>query len=1170
MAKGVVILGGSVAAAQAALTLAEMGVEVKVVTPSATLGGDVGAFASPEERLGVWPLLLRVATHPLVTLHTDTEVAAVGGKRGRFTVRCTKRPRYVRTDICVACGRCEAACSVQVPLLVDGQRVVRSAIHGPVVRCKTAPSAYCIEKDGVAPCRASCPLGINVQGFVSLLSKGKVDEALSLIHETAPLAGVLGRVCTHPCEDSCKRAEVDSPVFIQGLHRYAADGASGEVGYRRKAPAGSRREKVAIVGSGPAGLAAGWELARRGYKPTIFEQHAVVGGMLASGIPRFRLPWEVRYKEVEMIRALGVDIKTGVTVGRDVTISDLRERKYRAFFLAIGAHQNYKLGIPGEHLEGVVDAMSLLFALNLRVGAAVGSHVVVIGGGNSAVDAARIASRRSKGKVRVLCIWKEMTAVKEDVEDAIKEGVSIEYETAAVEIVGEGGTVTGVRCRRTEGGDMSPENFQLPRPIPGTDVVIEADHVVVAIGQRPHTSVLGMKSLDVDDDSAIINVDPLTMETNMPGIFAGGDCVTGSNNVVSAVAAGLRAAESIDRYLRGRDMGKGRSLDRPPAVDIDVRDRDVVYYKRARMPGIPISKRMGNFEETALGLPADMAEREAGRCLNCATCSECMECERVCELGAVFHGDRMRQVDVPADIVIDCTETSDGRRDSWTSYDLQEGGTAGVVVPGVYRLDTGEEVDLEGQLAQAAALALEVAGGAKPKETLYAAEVDAAAAAAVDLGRTLAETSKLDESRIGVVLCRCGGSISSVVDFERVTAEMEQLAEVCAVEEISQACSEEGARGVATFMEERNLDRVVLAACRCCGLEQMCFSCTDRRVLCQQNLSGVLGRERSGMVEYANIREQCAWVHQDDGEGATRTAVGIVTAAVARAQGQRELVRVERPVAASALVLGAGLCGLAAARSIAARGCAVEVVGGPELAGNVGGGDYLERRDALLAELEEWGVVVKRWPQGLHLSGSPGGYEAVLTYGPGDAVRIGAGAVVVEAGERAGQIDPDGIPCDSVLGRMLAFKGRHSRSDGGGAAAAQGATVRETGGIFIVSSDSEDRVEGLTVRGSAAAARVLAFFGPGVVGARASAVTIDSKLCRGCGDCAAVCPYIEMKEGGNGVRHACVDAALCLGCGVCIGRCPTGAIRQSVESNGQITATLEGLLRPRRAGVVVV
>ena len=253
--------------------------------------------------------------------------------------------------------------------------------------------------------------------------------------------------------------------------------------------------------------------------------------MLATGIPRYRLPREVRDREVAAIEALGVDIKTGVTIGRDVSFSDLRERGYQAFFLAIGAHQNNELNIPGEDLEGVVDGMSLLFALNLRVGASVGSNVVVIGGGNSAVDSARAAKRRSKGVVRILCIWEEMTAVRDDVEEAIREGIAIEYRTAPVEILGDGAKVTGLRCQRMAMGEMG----DWPEPIPGSEFVIDADHVVVAIGQRPNTSLLRLMRLETDGDNATIVANPLTLETNIPGIFAGGMRYHGVAPIVSAL-----------------------------------------------------------------------------------------------------------------------------------------------------------------------------------------------------------------------------------------------------------------------------------------------------------------------------------------------------------------------------------------------------------------------------------------------------------------------------------------------------------------------------------------------------------------------------------------------------------------------------------------------------------
>ena len=1168
MARGVAIIGDSVGAAQAALTLAELGAEVKLIMSSPALSldntTDSASITSRERLLSVWPLLLRAVSHPLVTLHTNSEVSAIAGRQGRFTVRVATCPRYVREDLCTACGRCEEACSVQVPFILDGRRTTHSAIHAPVPGNKTIPSAYCIEKSGVAPCRTACPLGINVQGFISLLSKGKVDEALSLINESAPLAGVLGRVCTHPCEDNCKRADVDSPVFIPALHRYAADNAPSGIHYTRKAPAKSRREKIAIVGSGPAGLAAAWELARRGYGPTIFESHAVVGGMMATGIPRFRLPLEVREREVEAIKALGVDIMTGVTVGRDVTISDLRERGYRAFFLSIGAHQNKSLGIPGEELEGVVDAISLLFALNLKVGASVGSNVVVIGGGNSAVDSARTAKRRSKGVVRILYrrTAEEMTAVADEAEEAINEGISIEYLTNPLEILGDGTKVTGIRCQRMKMGEMGADGRRRPEPIRGSEFVIDADHVVIAIGQRPNTPLLNIRWLETDSDSATIKVDPLTLETRIPGIFAGGDCVTGPNNVVEAVAAGLRAADSIDRYLRGRDLRKGRSLEKPQSVEVDIRERDAAYYKRARMPAIPPYKRMGRLEEIALGLPLEAGRQEAERCLNCALCSECMACEQVCELGAVLHKDKAEHIDIGAELIIDFA-SADNRSDYYLQgHDTAQGTPLQTARPGVYTVELAEADTLEGKLAKASAVALEAAAELRTKEEVRPAVPDTADSSDARSDQSLKKVSA-GTARIGVVLCRCGGSINSVIDFNQVTNEVLQLPGICNVWEISQACSEEGANRIAAQAAEWKLDKVVLAACRCCGLDQICFSCTDRRVMCQQHLSNNLTTYYGDNVEFANIREQCAWVHKDDPVGATRKTVDIISSGVARAREASPAVSEERSLTGSALILGSGIRGLAAAKNLATQGYSVTVVSGPEsnIARESQRPEYLENRDSLLKQLDEQGITVRSWPQALELDGSPGNYDTALKDGS-QISRIVAGAVILDLGKMDGEVPPevDAISEESRLGRIFARRIGSKGLEDAQSAALRESAIRETTGIFIMSPDGEAPPEEQALKGAAIAARASAYLHQGSLSPRAIAVTIDSKLCRGCGDCAAICSYIEMRETSNGTACAYVDQALCLGCGACIAHCPTGAITQAFQSDKHISSTLEALL----------
>jgi len=611
-------------------------------------------------------------------------------------------------------------------------------------------------------------------------------------------------------------------------------------------------------------------------------------------------------------------------------------------------------------------------------------------------------------------------------------------------------------------------------------------------------------------------------------------------------------------------VGKGRTLEKPQAVDIDIREREVSYHKRARMPGIPLSRRVGKFEETALGLPAEVAEREAARCLNCALCSECRECERVCELDAVFHQDSAQHVDIPAELVIDFTTADGGAGGYLARHETDHDSPLPLARPGIYMVNLEEDISLEGELARATAAALKAAIVLKPWEAPRPAPPDATASddLHLDLAREQVERTTPSEARIGVTLCRCGGSINSVVDFNRVTNEVLKLPGVCIVQEISQACTEEGASRIASQAAEWNLDKVVLAACRCCGLEQICFSCTDRRVMCLQNLSRIAPLNNGRDIDFVNIREQCAWVHPGDPEEATNKAIDMVSSGVARIKGTPPTAGEERPVAASVLVLGTGLSGLAAARDLLAQGLTVNVISGPE--GNTATeqltSEYDDRRNALLRELEGNGVSVKPWPRTVDLQGSPGSYEALLSY-ESETNRISAGAVVLNLGEASGEMPADdgAIPEEGLLHRILGRTLPTEEGNGADPALSRSAALKETAGVFVLSTRLEKPPVEQVEMGAMVAARASAYVGQGTIQPRSTAVTIDDKLCRGCGDCAAICSLIEIRQRSDGTPCANIDAALCLGCGACIAHCPTGAITQPFQGNQQLVATLEAL-----------
>ena len=1194
MPKGIALIGSNVAAIQAAFTLAQMGIEVKLITNSAALGWDAATNSvldnSPLDQRFLWPLLLRTMSHPLVTLYTNTKIESIQGEKGNFKIQVVQHPRYIDETLCTGCGRCQDACSVKLTSLLKGQKITHSAIHMPLLGTKAVPSAYVIDKNGLAPCQVACPLGINVQGFVSLLANGKVDKALALINEAAPLAGILGRVCKHPCEDNCNRVKVDSPVSIRALHRYAADNALAGIKYSRKFPAKSRDGKIAIVGSGPAGLTAAWELTRLGYSPVVFESHGVIGGMLATGIPRFRLPREVREREIEAIRNLGIDVRTGITVGRDVTFAYLKERGYQAFFLSIGAQRNNKLNIPGEELEEVMDCMPLLLTLNLKVDTKVDTfvdlNVAVIGGGNAAIDAARTVLRSGAKKVTIFYrrTRAEMPANPEEVEEAIKEGVKIEYRTLPVEILGDGGKVTGIRCQRTKLSDEIMANGRhKPEPIPGTDFVTHADYVVVAIGQSPNASQLDMEGLAIDSNTGVIQVNPLTLETSVPGIFAGGDCISGPNNVVEAMAAGLRAAESINRYMQGQDLEVGRTLEPPQMAEINIKAIEVSSYKRAPMPVIHRRKRLNSFEETTTGLSTETAQREAQRCLNCALCSGCMECVRVCELDAVSHNDSIRHFEVGAQTIL---EFPSGDLESTTPADnaVQE-----TTIAGVHTVSPDSSGELSNQVMKAMAVAVETAIDIKPKEGRETQGHDFIGLD-TNLEHPLRDSEQAIErtKRIGVFLCRCGGSISSVIDFRTVARRLSHLPGVGCIREIDQACTEAGVEQIASQVVEQQLDGVVLAACRCCNSEQVCYSCTDRRRMCQHFLllrskrnetlnnssefapkaqkrseilnhsnefgpSGQIILPHNTFVEFVNIREQCAWVHKDNPKGATHKAVQMISAGVALARVTPAMPLGEKPILPSALIIGGGLVNITAARALVSQGFQVELISRQEL------------KQGQHEQLQQEGVIVKPWPEALKLHGSPGNYETVLEYGS-QVDRVPTGAVLVDMEELNKGAPPllNTISDSGLLDRLI------SRTRNSGYLASTSAdllreiTIKETSGIFLLPPDGAELPEIQTLHGLAMAARVSTYLEQASISPRATAVNIDSKLCRGCGNCADICPYIEMRKRADGTVYAYVDEALCLGCGACITNCPAGAITQPLQSDRQIISMLRSLLRPRQ------
>jgi len=492
---------------------------------------------------------------------------------------------------------------------------------------------------------------MEIREYVDLIAQGRIMEALQVIRDGNPFPSICAYVCTHPCEDACRRGQVDKPIAIRALKRFAVEfGGDRMIRTEGKTVHG---EKIAIVGSGPAGLSAAYYLRKSGYPVTIFEAYSELGGMLRVGIPRYRLPREVLDTEVQRLIQMGIEFKTETPV---VSLDLLFKMGYRAVFITVGAHQGLRLGIEGEESPGVVDGATFLREINLGLKPSIGEKIAVVGGGNVAIDAARTALRLGAKKVRILYrrSREEMPADHTEVEQAIEEGVEILFLVTPTKIESQDGQL-GVTCIRMELGEPDASRRRWPMAIQGSEFHIDLDTLITAIGQAPQ----------VPDDfrlrigrGSTVRIDPVTLITNREGVFAGGDAVTGPATVVQALATGRQAALRIDEYLQHRYPSAGK--DEKEALMGDLLPKTVEAIRklsRFEPPTLPPQTRATEFEPIELVYDWGSAINEARRCLRCGMgaeilfqdkCATCLTCLRVCPYHVPYLDDS-GTVQIPAD-----------------------------------------------------------------------------------------------------------------------------------------------------------------------------------------------------------------------------------------------------------------------------------------------------------------------------------------------------------------------------------------------------------------------------------------------------------------------------------------------------------------------------------------
>ena len=511
-------------------------------------------------------------------------------------------------------------------------------------------------EDHVPPCNEGCPAGNDIEGFIRLIDEGRPADAWRLLKEENPIPAVTGRVCFHPCERACNRGKYDQAVSIQALERFAADNApAGELPAKLRAASG---KKVAVIGAGPAGLTAAYHLVRLGHDVTIFDALPKAGGLLRIGIPAYRLPDDILDREVAAIERLGVKFKLGAKVGQDLAFDELL--KFNAVFLATGVHVSRPMEIPGEDAEGVTAGLILLASVALGRKVQIGKHVAVIGGGNSAVDAARVA-RRLGAEVTIYYrrTRVEMPAFEDEVNDAEEEGVNLELLTAPTKIIVEDDRVAGLELQRMELGEPDASGRRRPVPIPNSQFIVPCDMVIPAIGEAGDLSFVPDR---VKKEWGKIKIDSFGL-TSHPGVFAGGDIASAQQNVAQAIGDGKRAAIAIDRFLQGaglEDLRERLIIGERGSVSIaqylktgkahakNIGQKHVVPFEeintwhfetieRDEMPRLSPAQRLAGFAEINQGFDDQTAGHAAERCFHCGVCTMCDNCYIFCPDVSILH-----------------------------------------------------------------------------------------------------------------------------------------------------------------------------------------------------------------------------------------------------------------------------------------------------------------------------------------------------------------------------------------------------------------------------------------------------------------------------------------------------------------------------------------------------